>query len=53
MAQPGRSSEREPAVSLGVKYEGHRRLAPVVDFTVEMATRETHRLYGNLGIHRG
>jgi len=26
-----RSSEREPAVSLGVKYERHRRLAPVAD----------------------
>ena len=26
-----RSSEREPAVSLGEKYERHRRLAPVAD----------------------
>src|SRR5438046_2391121 len=26
-----RLSEREPAVSLGVKYERHRRLAPVAD----------------------
>ena len=39
MSRTRRSSEREPAVSLTVKHERHRWLAPVADFVVVVPYR--------------